>query len=77
MVLMSDGCPFVFLPYQVLIIFCMFVFCSYNARGEVLYAPNEVALPYSHPMLTKLAQVRGYTHLVSLLRTETVFYITH
>ena len=30
---------------------------GYNARGEILYSPTEVALPYSHPMLTKLAQV--------------------
>jgi len=30
---------------------------GYNARGEVLYNPKEVALPYSHPILTKLAQV--------------------
>ena len=30
---------------------------GYNARGEVLYSSTEVALPYSHPLLTKLAQV--------------------
>jgi len=30
---------------------------GYNARGEVLYSSTEVALPYSHPLLTKLAQI--------------------